>query len=293
VGEQSSGPATDTGGAPGVYPTLADAQLQARFARHGWVTTPLLDAARVASLRSAVEPFIPADRPPLYSPHRGDEPVARRRIHKLLVERLGPVVDELLAPSHRIFMAGLVVKRPGPEGALALHQDWTYVDERRFVSGVLWIPLVDTEPANGGLYAIDGSHDLALTYRGSPDWPQACDPIREELESSHVTPLKVEAGSVAVLDNRLLHGSFPNLGTEDRIVVALGFAPSHAEVIHYHRDARGTCRRLRVDPSFLLAQELSVEPGGAAVLGSESVDLPDVRFGAAELDMLQARREPA
>ena len=66
----------------------------------------------------------------------------------------------------------LLVKWPGQDGAMGTHQDWTFVDERRFRSVTVWCPLVDVEQRNGALELLPGSHRILTHARCSPSLPE-------------------------------------------------------------------------------------------------------------------------
>jgi hypothetical protein len=134
-----------------------------------------------------------------------------------------------------------------------LHDDRSYVDERRHRSATLWIPLVDTGPAegNGHLQVVPGSQRLATAMAGS-NTPELFRPYERVLRSALVD-VAVPAGHGLVYDTRVLHASPPNAGHEPREAIALAVAPRGADVIHVVADAPRHRRIHRVDDQFFVA----------------------------------------
>jgi hypothetical protein len=268
--------------------TFADPALQAEFERIGWVVVPFLAPEVAQELRSVLEGYLPADPPPMFSPHRGDTIADRIAMNDVVAAHLNTPALELM-PDHRPLVAGMVAKRPGPDSDLPLHRDWNYVDESRFTSALVWVGLEDITSDNGGLYAVAGSHRLAQTYRGSGpgEWPQAEDAIRGDLTARYLTHIEVPIGHACIFDNSVLHGSLPNTTDRTRIVAAVTFIPSEAEVVHYYVDADQRRYRYTLDPDFLLrVHELDKVFEGDHVLGVDAIEPTLPRFGADELAVL-------
>lgn len=109
-------------------------------------------------------------------------------------------------------------KKPGSafaEQAWNPHQDNSYIKAPydTFVSAI--IPLVDSDPGNGGMYVYPGSHkeDL-LPHEKRPSFdpkssPGNCIP-REYLLKYRRWPLHMKKGSLYIQHGNLIHGSYPN-----------------------------------------------------------------------------------
>ena len=123
-------------------------------------------------------------------------------------------------------------KSPG-DGLLNPHQDWSIVDERVHRSYNAWVPLVDTDPSNGGLHVWPGSHRLVPDVRG-PNLPGALAPLSESLWP-RLEALVVEEGHAVIYDHGLLHGSPVNGSSAVRLTVVAGIVPREAPLRFYHR----------------------------------------------------------
>lgn len=211
-------------------------QLQADFDRDGFVIVPFLDALQVAEL-SAHYASLDHDHKSAQGFHvsldNQDRGFKQAVMDKLLsVARAR--VDEVFERA-RIFVASYVVKEPGPRSIVPPHQDWTFVDERRFVSCTVWIPLAKTTVDNGALGVIQGSHRLFDHHRASPS-PQCPSPIGELMFQifPYLAIKEMEPGQALIFNNRTLHGSPPNLSELPRIAAGIGIAHEEAELLHYY-----------------------------------------------------------
>lgn len=211
-------------------------QLQADFDRDGYVIVPFLDASQVAEL-SAHYASLDHDHKSAQGFHVSLDN-QDRGFKRAVMDKLQSVararVDEVFERA-RIFVASYVVKEPGPRGIVPPHQDWTFVDERRFVSCTVWIPLARTTVDNGALGVIQGSHRLFDHHRASPS-PQCPTPIGELMFQifPYLAVKEMEPGQALIFNNRTLHGSPPNLSELPRIAAGIGIAHEEAELLHHY-----------------------------------------------------------
>lgn len=259
---------------------LVDEELDLRLARDGIVgpvPVPGLDREVVDRLRSALDAVVPTS-PGFYAMHRPEDSPERRRLYSAAIrDELAHLVMPLLHEQRFFGHCGIFVKQPGDEGRLGLHQDWNFVDERRHMSGSVWVPLVDTDETNGRFHAVLGSHLLGPTYRGSPLWPHPSRDVEDLLESEYLTPFDVPAGSALIYDHRIVHGSFANRGTEPRTAVVLGFLPRSVPMQHYFLAGDGRQFRLTIADDYLLDMVIGPTPAGPGVLDVEEIHVP-LRF---------------
>lgn len=164
---------------------------------------------------------------------RRDAQTVDRRLKALLRSDI-----EHLLPGHSPFLAAIITKSPESNSVVSFHQDWTYTDERSHRAVLVWIPLVDTSAANGGLRAIPGSHRWTSGLRPGggtlPTEPHqgAFGAIASELE--------LEAGEALIYDPALVHGSGPNPSAHHRPALAVACAPDDARLVHGHVDVDGS-----------------------------------------------------
>lgn len=244
-------------------PILVDPAADAGFREQGFAVVPFVDPEQLSELRAAVLPLIPEDAGPFFGLYRNDQPELRRRIDSTVRSLMQPIADRLMC-NHRFYIGSLLVKYPGAGSHLDAHQDWSFVDETRHVSGIVWLPLQRTDQSNGGLSVVPGSHRFDLPYRGTPPESVA--------ELSHdMVPCEMEPGEAVVYHNALIHGSSENRSSELRIAMVLGFVSAGADLLHYRTDESGGRWRYRVDEEHPFSYQPPDLPSGPSVLGVEKV----------------------
>ncbi|MCB0637710.1 MAG: phytanoyl-CoA dioxygenase family protein, partial [Lewinella sp.] len=125
---------------------------------------------------------------------------------------------------------------------------WTVVDEEQYASITIWIPLVDTDRANGALRVLPGSHRVFSAPRG-PSLPVTYAGQYEQLwEAMELLPLP--AGHAFVFSQALLHASHANETSADRVAVTYGLIPAAAQLRFYHYSDDRQLEHYAVTPRF-------------------------------------------
>lgn len=158
-----------------------------------------------------------------------------------------------------------MTKEPDPRSMLPLHQDWTHVEEPRFRSAHIWVPTVETTPANGCLALTPGSHRLGDSVRAFAD---DC-PFREQFEfitSRFLKRMPVKAGTAIIYDGGVLHGSDRNQTEKTRVAVQCITTPAEATMTHAVRLNADQVAVYKVTPDFFLKYQLGEIPSDAPVL---------------------------
>lgn len=239
-------------------PILRDPGADASFRELGFANVRFCAREQLDQLRRAVVDLIPGDSGPFFSLYRNDWPELRREIDVVVRGLMQARADELLC-NHRFYLGSLLVKFPGEGSFLAPHQDWSFVDETKHVSGIVWLPLQPTDQTNGGLSVIPRSHRLDLPFRGTPP-----DPLGQ---LDGLVPCAMEPGDAVVYHNALIHGSSENRSEDLRIAMVLGFVSADAPMVHYFTDERGRKWRFDIPDDFPFHYQPPDRPGREAVLG--------------------------
>ena len=234
--------------------TLADPGHQEALAREGFVRVPLLDDEQAAALRAIYEDVFPEAMGgfvPTYAlPDPERKAAAGERVRTLLEPLVAPLFDR-----HRAFNTSFLMKWPGDDSALPLHQDTCYVDERVFRSAVVWIALDETNDDldNGPLHVVPGSHRFDDQPRGTRTW-WPYDAATEFLEERCLVSLPADRGDALIMDNGLIHCSFPNRSEQARLAVAIAMAPEEAGLVHAVGEGEGRVTFFDVDEAFFVEQ---------------------------------------
>jgi hypothetical protein len=120
-----------------------------------------------------------------------------------------------------------IVKNQGKHTEFNLHQDWSVVDETKYPSYNIWVPLKDIKADSGCMRIVHGSHKLKSVIRGARNLYPDYSNLTQEL-SSHITQYEMKAGEALVFFHNTIHGSPPNLTEKQRVVATASVIPKDA-----------------------------------------------------------------
>jgi len=180
---------------------------------------------------------------PFFTSHWSNSESYRKQVDSFVSEQLLPLANQWF-DGYKCLLGYYLFKRPGTDGQVTPHRDWSVTDESKHSGLILWIPLTDISKSNGGFEVAENSHRDA-PIRGTNIHP----PIPEGLNTTKIFP---KAGDAVVMDNRLIHASQPNQSDESRLAVGLILMPKEAEILHYFKKDEDAGRRtIRVGDNFL------------------------------------------
>lgn len=211
--------------------TLADPSLDAKLRAQGYLAVPFLEPTEVCDLLDAYRTLASADDDGLVIDFLRPNREVMHEVAALLAPVWARHLPELFA-DHRVAVATFVTKHPGGASAMALHEEPTFVDERRYRSHAVWIPLVDVSPAagNGHLVLLPHSAELERGWAGY-NTPVQHRPY-EHLIQDGLVSVDAPAGTAVVYDSRTLHGSGPNRTDQPRFAIAASIVPTAAPLVH-------------------------------------------------------------
>ena len=200
----------------------------------GFCTFQIFEDADIASLKALYEKhFAQKEMVELYASHNSNPIEKSIAINNSIKEIVKPKLQNIF-PEYDYFIGHFLVKGANTQKEFALHQDWNIVDESKYKSYQIWIPLQLSYPTNGGIFVVPGSHLFFNNFRsGSYSIPVIpFDKIVEPL----VTDIIVPTGNVLVYHNGLFHASHPNRTNEDRIALIVNFAEKQAPTFYFHKN---------------------------------------------------------
>ena len=224
-----------------------DDALQQRFETYGYVVLPFLSADEVAALARTYREMFPGLPEGFYSTSFSRDEPAKAKLSAVVDAVFEEKVDRLAAP-YRKLGSCFLSKSPGERGEMPIHQDWTVVDESRYQSLTIWVPLCDVDERNGALRVLNGSHRFSDALR-APTLPDPFREVKAEIEADLVT-VPMKAGEAIIFSQALLHASPPNLSGQERDVVTFGFVPEKAELLYHYRNEAGNVERYAVPDTF-------------------------------------------
>jgi len=208
-----------------------DKTLQNQFDLHGYIVVDFLSKNEVKALAQAYDPKDFGNPQGFYS--------TSFSLNEQVKEKLHTLVDELVqSKAANIFNSFTSLgscylsKAPGELGEMPIHQDWTVIDESRYDSITMWVPLQDVNSNNGAMQVIPGSHRFSNALR-SPSLPNPLSNIQEELRSDLIE-VPLNAGQAIIFSQALIHASPANKSEKNRLAVTYGLIPEEAQLLFYH-----------------------------------------------------------
>lgn len=233
-----------------------DAKLQAQFDTYGYVIVPFLNSDEIDSLRGyffQIHPEIPGG---FYSSSFNEDKDHKAGVNQKVEEVFADKADKLFNNINKLGSCFLN-KQPGEKGVMPIHQDWTVVDESKFASVTIWVPLQDVNYKNGAIQVIDGSHKFSDALR-SPSLIDPYNDIRDGIRKD-LKLLPMKAGEAFIFNQAVLHASPPNLSESPRLAVTYGLISEDADLRFFHGTEDGKVEQYAVDKNFF--QEYNTQIG--------------------------------
>lgn len=218
----------------------------------GYISFNLLAAEHLRQLTNYYSELINEDPQHFYSSSHSSNFELRNKTSHYIREIIEPHISKHLT-NYKLLGGAFVVKPAHGKGILQAHQDWNLVDEGKYRSYNLWIPLIDVNESNGAMHVLPKSHKKVQTYRG-PNIPSPFKNIEQQLWP-YLTILPMKAGEALLYDHALLHGSPPNNTDTVRLGIVIGVTDAGCNLQLYGSD-NGTINRYECDVDFFLSKNV-------------------------------------
>lgn len=179
-------------------------------------------------------------------------------------------------------IATFMSKNPGEKGTCDFHRDFSVLDETRFEYRNVWIPLIDIDESNGGLYALKHSH-IIFDYP-LPMFEKWAYVHLQEALYSRAEEFSVKAGDLIIYADRTLHGSHLNLSYDSRPVIHLGALPLNYEMAYYYKSGNEV-KVFRVPASFYLQNQFGDVSGKFPLIQKFEYAPPPIDFNAIAMQL--------
>lgn len=219
-----------------------------------------------------------------YSNHRHEVAAFNHTINKRISEIVVPVAKKI-GLNFQPVLGSFAIKPAHYSEEFKLHQDWSIVDEKKYVSAQLWIPLIDVNASNGGLFILPQSDRFFNNLR-SATYPIAQIPRNGILKYlAPVIPLK--KGQAILFKHATFHGSVSNLTDQERPAVIFSIMSTDAKMIYYQKRDDQTADAYGIDPGFYLHHVPQVEKGNIPA-GYTPIDTkPFTYFQITTMDLIK------
>lgn len=212
-----------------------DNALQKEFEENGYVILDYYNEQEVETLLALYKELHPKDEkgffPSTFSKDKNYRKCADEEIRKIGQRSMNKYLQDI-----KVVCGSYIVKSPGEDSIMDVHQDMTLVDETKFTGVNIWCPLVDLNDDNGLLYALPKSHRIFPTYRGA-SIPTIYRDVYDEIKTFS-TPLYLKKGQAVIFDQSIIHWSKPNLSAAVRPVTNTYFTHKEAKfsTCYYDKD---------------------------------------------------------
>lgn len=146
--------------------------------------------------------------------------------------------------------SSFLYKTKGIDSEVAPHQDWTIVDEKKYVAINIWTPLIDTNEQNGTLFVLPQSQAQKYFTLRAPTIPfHFQNKIKKIIKES--IPTNAKAGEAVILNQSLIHYSTPNYTDNTRIAITSGIKTKNAPMIFHYKNEKGQIEKYSMPEDFL------------------------------------------
>lgn len=209
------------------YPVAADPAVE-EYQRNGFAVFPgVFDVDTIAEVRRHVEWL--QQRYPGLRPEHLHHPLMRDDafwVRTVTDDRLLDIVERFLGPDLACFTSHYICKPPGDGQAVLWHQDGSYWSLEPMDALTVWLAIDDTDPENGCLRMIPGSHrrELAPVVMRNDVPNMLCSSVDPALfDVGEAVDVRLRAGDVSVHHPRIIHGSEANGSARRRCGLDIGY----------------------------------------------------------------------
>lgn len=218
-----------------MIPLFISPELQERFEKDGFVELPLLEGFQVEQLLKSYESFSEPHEsisiPYVTTSHSNNKKLITS-VDEVLQSVIGPAIGKHLI-NHSLLFGNFLLKKPVEASETDPHQDITFVDEERYASVNVWVALQDTSIDNGCMYFLPGSHKFMPTIRPTHSYPWAYERVKQDI-LEHVVAFPCKAGTAFIFHHGIIHGSFANKSSTNRLAAVMAAYHSAAPLVHYY-----------------------------------------------------------
>lgn len=213
---------------------LKDKKLQNALDKLGFSKFDIGDKAFIQSLRELYTALYEQEgvSKDMTVTHNGTNYENSIAVHEKIVDLVSPQLADKIE-GFDIYLSHFVIKKAHSETAFQLHQDWNIVDETKYKSYQIWIPLEPSYPENGGLCFVPESNQFLSNIR-SGSFGITDIPIEEALYP-YLSYIRTFVGEAIVFENRTLHGSFMNSTDKDRVAVIVNVVQKEAQPLYFEK----------------------------------------------------------
>jgi hypothetical protein len=212
---------------PAPFTVFKNEKLRQEIQTNGFSIVDLLDTATLDAMREIYrqEHQLKNEKGGMFYSVYSQDVAYRTRIHEALQHELITVFEK----NFKDYNNGLnffINKLSGDDSGFSIHQDSSAIDEFKYSTLSIWIPLQDVDETNGALWLVEKTQVMFSPFRSVSFYPPFSN-IRETVKD-YLKPIRLKAGQALIFDSRIIHASGKNLSGQDRLAVVSGILPKEA-----------------------------------------------------------------
>lgn len=232
---------------------------QEQFDEVGFVKVPLLNNEEVFLLKEYITEKTPIiEKTNQLGFFQGvciDDKQTKINLDNHIRSIINPKLTNVIENFKEIIYTALA-KGCGENSKLELHQDSSFVDENIDFSMSLWIPLSDSNLANGAIHFLNGSHKSFPAIRCatiSHNYGNI-NKIKQSMEC-----IDVKQGEALLFNARMLHYTPNNTSGEIRMAIMSCLIRSDADILQYYKISESRLEAYKMKDNFFLDYENFME----------------------------------
>lgn len=259
-----------------------NAEHQALFNKQGFIVLPFLTPEEVDRLDKLFDELHPnISEGGFFSGSYSSDFNYKKKASEEIVKVFSRAYNELFI-DYTPFGGAFLYKVPGSNSELAAHQDWTIVDETKYVALNCWVPLCDVTTENGALSVLPGSHFDNFNVIRAPTLPFFFSG-NDDLVMNELVPMEVKAGTAVILNQSVIHYSPPNRSHNTRKAITAGVKTIGAPMyFHYKVPDKDELEVFEMDNDFLIsfkdfAKDIGKRPYMGKSIGFMPYKIPQLK----------------
>jgi hypothetical protein len=254
---------------------------QKLFDKQGFIVLPFLTSDEVNEMDNLFDELHPnINQGGFFSGSYSTDYDYKVKASKGIVNTFSRAYDELFI-NYKPFGGAFLYKVPGVNSELAVHQDWTIVDESKNVALNCWVPLCDITLENGPIMIMPGSQFDRLNVVRAPTLPFFFSG-QDDMVMRELIPMEVKAGTAVILNQSVIHYSPPNNSDKIRKAITAGVKSRDAQMyFHYKVPNQEELEVFEVPDDFFLnfkdfIRDMSKRPYWGTSIGFVPYKLPQL-----------------
>lgn len=213
--------------------------LQAEFEKRGYIIVDFLtpdtinEIVRICETLTPDDKFDPANRYHCTFIDTNEE--YKTKANELFKQYCNKLIENIFI-DYEILTGNFYIKQPGT-GEFEVHQNWNVLDETKYTSVTIWIPLHNTNEQNGTIEVVEGSNKI-INNISTLHLPYFFNDFESRIKEKYLKPVELKLGQAIIFDDNLVHYSKNNNSDTARKAIQLMCVPKEAQLIFYYADPK-------------------------------------------------------